>query len=726
MEKNTQENKPVAVMNQNVPTVLVVEDDIGLNHLIRKTLEREGFKTHQALNGAEAIAAVVVLHDTVVLLDYFLPDMTGKQIIMALREKKIEMPLIIMTGRGDERIAVEIMKLGVCDYIVKEQGFVDKLPKTIRQTFDAIATEKEMARLEKALRQSEASYRILFEQAADIILQLEITPEDMPVIREANGAALRLLGYERDELIGKPVTFINVAPDDSKIVVERRQNVLSGIGTVFEARHRCKDGTIRDFECSAAEMQVGAKTFAITVERDVTERKRIEEVNKKTLLWREGVNLLQQSLLAPAPLDRKLKNITDSIVRIFDADFCRVWLIRPGDRCEQGCVHAEVKEGPHVCRYRDRCLHLLASSGRYAHTDGKGHSRVPFGCYKIGLVASGEEHKFITNDVRNDPRVHNHEWAREQGLMSFAGYQVRVPGGQTMGVLALFAKHSITPSEDAMIDGLSSTLAILLKQDEAENALRESEQRYRTLFDDATDGIVLADSDTGRIVECNQALCQMVERDKAELLGQMQSILHPPQSLANEQSATFVQHKTGDPGMTVEDDLISKSGTLIPVEIKASRLRMNGREYMLGIFRDISKRKLLEKEKTSLMAQLLQAQKMEAVGTLAGGVAHDFNNLLTAINGYISLAMIKIDESDPVHRDLKQAGIAAGRAGNVVRQLLLFSRKQPAVELFSLNFNDIVNNLLKMLRRLIGEDVAINTELAPDLWTIKGDEGNIE
>ena len=548
----------------------------------------------------------------------------------------------------------------------------------------------------------------------------------MPVIRDVNNATLRLLGYERDELIGQPVSFINAAPDDSKVVDERRQNVLSGIGTVFEARHRCKDGTVRDFECSAAEMQVGSKTFAISVERDITERKRTEEERKKMFLWREGVNLLQQSLLAPSPLDRKLKNITDSIVKIFDADFCRIWLIRPGDRCEQGCVHAEVKEGPHVCRYRDRCLHLLASSGRYTHTDGKGHSRVPFGCYKIGLVASGEEHKFITNDVQNDPRVHNHEWARDQGLVSFAGYQVHVPGEQTLGVLALFAKNSITPAEDAMIDGLSSTLAILLKQDEAEKALRESEQRYRTLFDDANDGMALADVETGRIVECNQALCGIVERDKAELIGQMQSVLHQPQALANGQSAAFVQHKTGDPGMTLEENLLSKSGNLVPVEIRAAKVEINGHDYLLGIFRDISIRKNLAKEKEQLQAQLLQAQKLEAVGVLAGGVAHDFNNLLTAISGYISLAMMKIDESDPIHRDLKQAGIAAGRASNVVRQLLLFSRKQPAVELFSLNFNETINNLLKMLKRLIGEDVAINTELAPDLWTIRGDEGNIE
>ena len=130
------------------------------------------------------------------------------------------------------------------------------------------------------------------------------------------------------------------------------------------------------------------------------QRDLMEEERTALLHWKEGVNLLQQSLLEPATQEQKFKNITDSIVRIFEADFCRIWLIRPGDLCEQGCVHAQVQEGPHVCRYRDRCLHLLASSGRYTHTDGEVHRRVPFGCYKIGRIASGEAQNFSPTTCR--------------------------------------------------------------------------------------------------------------------------------------------------------------------------------------------------------------------------------------------------------------------------------------------------------------------------------------
>jgi PAS domain S-box-containing protein len=259
----------------------------------------------------------------------------------------------------------------------------------------------------------------------------------------------------------------------------------------------------------------------------------------------------------------------------------------------------------------------------------------------------------------------------------------------------------------------------------AEEKLRESEERYRTLFEDAIDGIALADAETGRLVECNQALCRMVERDRTELLGQQQSILHAPEPLIGGLTRSFVKHRVSGPVMVSQEEFMSKTGKKIPMEVKASRVHMNGRDYLLGIFRDISERKHLEKEKETLQSQLLQVQKMEAVGTLAGGVAHDFNNLLTAISGYTNLAMEKIDESDPMYRDLKQVSIAASKAAGVTRQLLLFGRKQH-MEPVPMDPNAAISRLLKMLDRIIGEDIVIETDLGKDIWYILGDEGNVE
>jgi PAS domain S-box-containing protein len=155
-------------------------------------------------------------------------------------------------------------------------------------------------------------------------------------------------------------------------------------------------------------------------------------------------------------------------------------------------------------------------------------------------------------------------------------------------------------------------------------------------------------------------------------------------------------------------------------------LRKSGEAAMILLaIEDITERKRAEEEKAKIQAQFLQAQKMEAIGILAAGVAHDFNNLLTTIQGYTHLAMMEVDKTTSLYRDLKEIHLAAVRAADLTRKLLLFSRKHP-IDLSPLNINRTVDDLLKMLNRLIGEDIAVNTDLEPDLWTVQADAGNIE
>jgi PAS domain S-box-containing protein len=218
---------------------------------------------------------------------------------------------------------------------------------------------------------------------------------------------------------------------------------------------------------------LGLCVFQNRLQRHLSRLQQAAWEREKLSVLRQGINLLQQSFLEPAPLEGKLKKLTDGIVRLFDADFCRVWLIRPGDLCQRGCIHAETPDESQSCRCRDYCLHMLAGSGRQTHFDGQPHNRVPYGCYKIGAIASGEYKKFLTNDAQNDPGVHDRHWARELGIVSLAGYQLRDPQGDTLGVMVLFAKHPIDDGEDAMLDGLSGTIALVIQQVAAEEALRK-------------------------------------------------------------------------------------------------------------------------------------------------------------------------------------------------------------------------------------------------------------
>ena len=295
-----------------------------------------------------------------------------------------------------------------------------------------------------------------------------------------NRARERLMGEDRAGLLGKVFWEVYPALVGTRFGENCRRAMAERVPVTFEDY----DEALRRWYAftatpdSAGGIVVGAvditgrkRAEAALTGEAVRFEQRAEERTGKTLMRQRSVSRFQHSLLAAAPLEDKLRTVADAIVRLFDADFCRIWLIRPGDLCERGCIHAQVHEGPHVCRRRDRCLHLVASSGRYTHTDGPAHRRIPLGCYSIGRLASGEEAKFVGNDLENDPRVHDHAWARELGLVSFAGYQLRTPGEETLGVLALFAKHPILADEDALLDGLGSTVALLVKRAAAEEAL---------------------------------------------------------------------------------------------------------------------------------------------------------------------------------------------------------------------------------------------------------------
>ncbi len=187
----------------------------------------------------------------------------------------------------------------------------------------------------------------------------------------------------------------------------------------------------------------------------------------------EGVNRLQEELLLPGPLAEKFKKITDAAVSVLELDFCRIWSVLPGDLCDSGCIHASSTDENHLCRRRDRCLHLMASSGRYTGTDGF-RRRVPLGHYKVGMIATGEERKMVSNSVTNDPRIINHEWARSLGLVSFAGYRLHDVRGDTTGVLAMFAKHPLSEEDDAFLSHLAETTSKVIVDHAAEEELRQA------------------------------------------------------------------------------------------------------------------------------------------------------------------------------------------------------------------------------------------------------------
>ena len=341
--------------------------------------------------------------------------------------------------------------------------------------------------------------------------------------------------------------------------------------------------------------------------------------------------------MPPNPIEKKFQLVTDTVVRVFGADFARIWMIKSGDRCNAGCVHAHVAEGHHICRFRDKCLHLLASSGRYTHTDGGVHARVPFGCYKIGKIAAGDESGFLTNEVTTDPRVHNHAWAKELGLVSFAGYRLIGEDGIPVGVLALFSKHAISKNQDSLLQGFAHIATQALLSARLEDELVRSEERYRTIAN-FTYGMEYWRLPDGSMAYMSPSCERITGYKPQEFLqdpGLLDSIVHPDDRPA-------IEHPSEDSADITEGRA--------PCEIEFRIHTRSGEERWIGHVcqqvvgtdgkhlgrrasnRDITDRKRAQAELEHIHKQLVDASRRSGMAEIATNILHNVGNVLNSVN----------------------------------------------------------------------------------------------
>lgn len=245
-----------------------------------------------------------------------------------------------------------------------------------------------------------------------------------------------------------------------------------------------------------------------------------------------------------------------------------------------------------------------------------------------------------------------------------------------------------------------------------------------TAMESSLNGIAIADL-KGNLTYANKACLEMWGYDdKSEFLHKSSSNF----SIGQEKTRELIEAIRTKGKWIGELEGKQKDGKDVYIQLSANLVNdKKGTPFcIMASFTDITKRKQAEKEKNEMQAQLLQAQKMEAIGTLTGGMAHDFNNVMTIIQSYIDIAMTDTKESDPLYWNLKQIHSASARASNLTRQLLLFSSREPMIELSSVDIKNAVEDLLKMLEYTFDESITIETHLSSDLWGILGDTGSIE
>lgn len=278
------------------------------------------------------------------------------------------------------------------------------------------------------------------------------------------------------------------------------------------------------------------------------------------------------------------------------------------------------------------------------------------------------------------------------------------------------------PIEDEHGDPGGSIINVLdvTRRKHTEEALKKTEEKYRNFFENAVDGIFQI-TRFGRILSANPAMARIFGYESPkELVRSIKNIGEQIYVDADRYNALRTLLQTQDAVHDFEFQAFHKAGSEIWVcqNVRAVRDEAGRLLYYEGTIRDISARKDLED-------QLLQSQKMEAIGRLAGGIAHDFNNLLTTMMGNAELALHQLETGNPVHKRISVILETATRAAQMTRQLLTISRKQVITPVI-LNVNDAVENVGRILDRLLGEDVQCNIILGESIQPIRADAGQVE
>ncbi len=298
--------------------------------------------------------------------------------------------------------------------------------------------------------------------------------------------------------------------------------------------------------------------------------------------------------------------------------------------------------------------------------------------------------------------------AREDADIEPIEYQVTCKDG---------AVRSVIISGSLIGDDYLATFFDITERRRAVEALRQSEQRFRETVVNLDEGWYSADLD-GVVLEHNQSFCRILGFDSPEdLTG---SLLPDFLQRPEERGAYLALLIAKGSVSNYRIDAKKRTGEAITL-LASTHLIKDEEERPLrieGVFLDLT-------EQLRLSSQLRQAQKMESVGRLAGGVAHDYNNMLNVILGYTELALEKVDPSEPLHTDLEQVHKAAQRSSDLTRQLLAFAHKQTIAPKV-LNLNPTVEGMLNMLARLIGEDISLAWVPGRDLWPVKVDPAQVD
>jgi PAS domain S-box-containing protein len=529
-----------------------------------------------------------------------------------------------------------------------------------------------------------AYFEQLIENAPEAI---SIVDQEVNILR-VNGEFTRLFGFAAAETAGKRLDLLIVPPDRYAETAWIAETIKTGSKITLETRRQRKDGSLVEVLLSTSPVMLnGESVGAYASYRDISDQKRAEELNAALYAIAarsQSAEDLQQFFAAIHNIVGQLMNARNFYIALYDPQ--SQLLSFPYFVDEEDPTPAPKPLGRGLTEYVLRTGEpLLATPAVFEE-----------------LVRCGEVQLI--------------------GAPSVDWLGVPLKSGTTcIGVVVVqsYSENARFRERDReILKFVSQQLAAAIEHKRYEEALRRSEARSRSLILSAAFGICRCTL-RGRFLDVNPALIAMLGYGSVEALLEL-----------NARREVFVNPRELD--QLAEDYRLS--GSLNGVEVQWRRkdgrviiVRLSGcaatsteesEEVLELIAEDITDRRQLEE-------QLRQAQKMDAVGRLAGGVAHDFNNLLMVINGYTEVLLEQLEAGSAMHHKVQSIQQAADRAANLTRQLLAFSRKQ-LLELKVIDVNTVIGDMERLLRPLIGENIELVTRLSPDAGHTRADAGQLE
>jgi PAS domain S-box-containing protein len=668
--------------------VLILEDVTTDAELTERELRKAHLDfTPERVETKEAyLRALAEFRPDIILSDFGLPQFNGLEALRLLKGRNVDAPFILVTGSLTEEVAVECMKEGASDYVLKTS--LRRLPSAVLNALERAEARRSREEAIEALRRSEEQYRLITEHTRDLISVLDLHGDYV----YASPSYKATLGYEPESLLGTNALARAHREDREELVRTFEAALRDREGRAAEYRLQHRDGDWLHFEARGSWVfdPEGEPVTAVIVSRDITGRKLAEEALRQAA----GELALTNQLLKEEIVERQ-----QAIEALRESE----------ERFHSAFTDAAIG------------MALVGLEGRWLQVN---RSLCEFVGYpERELLATDFQSVTHPADLERDVANRRRMLAGEISTFNMEKRYLHKLGHAVWGLLSL---SLVRDARGAPLYFIAQVQDITeRKRAEIE---RDAERRLLdALFDQLPVGVLLRDN-RGRYTQANRMAAHITGIERERLLGmsvdEVAALIdisdterRPLDELGLPSTAAILTHQPIGPRSFL---ITTPAGDERRLVASAAPVVFDGQGVLSSVIviSDVT-------EQHAIQEQLRQSQKMESIGVLAGGVAHDFNNLLTAITGNTQLALRKLPADDPVQQRLVEVEKAAQRAAVLTRQLLAFSRRQH-LERRTLNLGDTINEVMKMVRRIIGEDVEVQIKGGKDLAPVFADPTQIE